>query len=121
MSREIKFRSWNGESMQHGGFFIHATGRVDAGILHGEHPISIMQYTGLKDKNGVEAFEGDIVIAAMSDRNGKEIGTYVGHIVFDEYEWSIEMESERFPLASWRLVDSFEVIGNIHQHPELLK
>lgn len=107
--REIKFRSWNGESMQHGGFSIRATGDVLADSLHGAHPISVMQYTGLKDTNGVEIYDGDIL---ECDEH-----------YYYQISWS-EKHSCWYASDCGGLDDlpsSVNVIGNIYQNPDLLK
>lgn len=80
------------------------------------HDFVLMQYTGLKDKNGVEIWEGDIV---RTD-NG------VAQVTFNSWSFSItrdgqETSQDYFPEDHRRYIRSCEVIGNIYQNKELLK
>ena len=77
--------------------------------------IELMQYTGLKDKNGVKIFEGDIV------KCGKDI---VCEVAWSEYMSkfiliNIKDEIECFSLTN-NEVNIREVIGNIYENKELL-
>jgi uncharacterized phage protein (TIGR01671 family) len=93
-------------------------------------PETVGQYTGLKDKNGKEIYEGDIVeIKVVSvrkeDKWDGETGEYLGweyvEVPFKDIK-IVEWLGDGFNLfyGNW-IEDEFEVIGNIFDNPELLK
>lgn len=71
--------------------------------------ICLMQYTGLKDKNGVEIYEGDLVNYMYVDYMGKEHFIKNQKVKDDYKEW-ITLEFS----------EDLEVIGNIYENKELL-
>ena len=133
--REILFRGKrldNGEWVE--GDLVHSVYKVGDtcvgkfGCTLGMHqvaPSTVGQYTGLKDKNGKRIFEGDIVAQNWYDYDEPRDDSF-GKVVFCEYDCSfsvMDVNKDGFmPLGRcgsyhWEV----EVIGNIHDNPELLK
>lgn len=117
MSREIKFRAWDkeNETNNYGGFSIHATGKV-CDIMSGivSDNLIIEQYTGLKDKNGTEVYEGDI----LSDDDT----TYIVEWDNNRFQFSIRGIPDGFShcqaLRMRSQVERTKVISNIHENKE---
>lgn len=112
--REIKFRVWDSERKRILPIQRHSfkTGKSMPYGWNVEYVFDeLMQYTGLKDKNGTEIYEGDIVFDSHCEENGK--------VIFDEGCFAIEWETTIEDL--FENCDIYEVIGNAYQNPELLK
>lgn len=83
----------------------------------------LMQYTGLKDKNGVEIFEGDIVDAYDYYENlGRKYKTtrFTGVITYEENSFYLK-DGEGFFNNRWVNAEEIEIIGNIYENPDLLE
>lgn len=84
------------------------------------------QYTGLHDKNGERIFEGDIIRTKQFGKQSKDNkvnfnGYDVFAIIYHEGKYELDNASRNFILAGEKGKFSGEVIGNIHDNPELLK
>ena len=117
--REIKFRAWFGDKMLSDlDFVVYAGGAKENsyGDMIDLKDSILMQYTSLKDKNGVEIYEGDIV--AESGGINRNV------VIWDDYQWNIKefyAPSYDYPSCAFSEKMIFEVIGNIHQNPDLIK
>ena len=92
-----------------------------------------MQYTGLKDKNGKEIYEGDIIISSYNKTLLWEvyIGNCVAQVNGDEYVVNYagvgfrHIKNKDYELEQkddfWYYESKIEVVGNIYENPELLK
>lgn len=114
MSREIKFRVWDKNKKC---FPIDGQIYLIDAIKGYRKNVIAEQYTGLKDKNGKEIYEGDIV---EIDKYGKF------QIIWNE--WACKFDFDKIgkrereePLLSQDWEEKSEVIGNIHENPELLE
>ncbi len=118
--REIKFRVWDKDDKsfldldsEHGEYFGPNGRAYLTEILEGLHEELIpQQFTGLKDKNRVDIYEGDFVKYRLANNE------FVGKIVFAHFSWQVVENSGSFPLTTGL---EYEIIGNIFESPELLK
>ena len=125
MNREIKFRVWdvgNKEMLEVQELDFESTfygGRIairpdQYNDYFDTEDMILMQYTGLKDKNGKEIYEGDIV--KIKDRDED-----IGKVIYEHNGFSIDVTNMNKNYGRVSFVNNFmEVIGNIYDNPELL-
>ena len=127
--REIKFRAWDKKlkkmfefELEWSKYINHyeipcltPVGVGNPNVENIKNPSDFMQYTGLKDKNGKEIYEGDIVdfksyplseVVYVRDR----FTPIYDRSSYDEWEFDF-----------WRISNDCEVVGNIYENPELLE
>ena len=86
-------------------------------------PHTVGQFTGLTDKNGKKIFEGDVVKKSWTyyviHQRRSQIDAFIGQIVFDSGSYIMKEQGEF--IGSSHNGERLEIIGNIHDNPELLK
>ena len=135
--RELKVRAWykpykqmcQVESLRFDGNGVYTAVLIEESFydrrLVEADEIVIEQFTGLKDKNGVGVYEGDIIIQKSLGSNKSECR---GKITYKEDHAAFMFEVyERGKIVMYLFLSEFnaektsEVIGNIHENPELLE
>ncbi len=116
--REIKVRAWDNINNCWINIFkivLSITGEIQfvesiEGEFYGLHQVTLEQYTGLKDKNGKEIYEGNIVRCV----NGHE-----GLVIWEEEKGCFNVQhyysqSDDYPIMAFFEGQPIKIIGNIH-------
>lgn len=143
--REIKFRAWDEVSKKWVYHIVPNKGCPSAvweGSFDWDDLLEWKQFTGLKDKNGREIWEGDIL--SFPDTESEYVDVGIGNVKvaefplnaffpveFKECEFGMTVEGTEHGINGWISLRAFnedyykmsecEVIGNIYENPELLK
>ncbi len=148
MNREIKFRVWHGSRLQYQDNFKDFGNDDDIKELSfdidpwDESTGILMQYTGVKDKNGKEIYEGDIIFVPdeypQSELEPAEPFNFFGEIQFKDGSFGVAWVDDKyahskypretdmwvsFPEFNSEILElkELEVIGNIFENKDLLE
>lgn len=125
--RTIKFRAWDSKLkvMTPPDMIIHLCGETTKELKESAPFWELMQYTGLKDKNGKEIYEGDIILRKLTHSETTAIVKW--HEKYSCFSWIKTIHKETTE-GNWEFMDGqtissnigFEVIGNLYETPELM-
>lgn len=115
MSREIKFRAWNSKE-----------NKMELDVY--KECDDLMQYTGLKDKNDKEIYEGDIVKIKHFARYNSELNSVLKisncEVIYENCQFLFHdtyKDDFKYKFNDIDCIKNIEVIGNIYEEPNLLK
>lgn len=122
--REIKFRAWDGEEMQYNPA-INEGGHLNDDIQRMIESLgyTLMQYTGLKDKNGRDIYEGDIVDFYCRRDYDPTAPFYINRRKRKVVKWISNTHKNTINIRQTadQNIAYHEVIGNIYENSDLLK
>lgn len=116
MNREIKFRTWDKLGIRFP--TTDAWYQIKDGEIELPKDTVLMQYTGMKDKNGKEIYEGDIVKPVLSGMDGE-----YGEVLWEDVNCAFMIDwnkAKNLGKYDYQLQSHIEIIGNIYENSELL-
>lgn len=132
MSRIIKFRAWDKLKKEWSnlicGMNLYPSIITEIQPIEANKNLELMQYTGFKDKNGKEIYEGDIIkaignILSVKFNETKARFDFLVHDVRENKKYEPEEVERIEDIYCYQVLGkgNYEVIGNIYENPELLK
>ncbi|MFF2793514.1 YopX family protein [Lysinibacillus xylanilyticus] len=114
--REVKFRFWDKEFKR----FSEVPQKYAIQDINHYTDYELMQYTGLKDCNGEEIFEGDLIKDFINEKTYQVFWDNYGMFIFTELN-STTGGLDYYQLEDEASMACLMVIGNIYENPELLE
>ncbi|WP_434108464.1 YopX family protein [Levilactobacillus brevis] len=131
-----KFRAWNGyrkimadyvSAIQNGdtqgtpsSVNVIVNGKNETWDIKNDH-VELLQSTGLKDANGKEIYEGDIIVSKPNDPTFEPLKIGVVKCSKIDAGWSYRTATDEYNIWTSGKYRTYEIIGNVYENPELLE